>query len=94
MYTEHLGNGIALLGSAANHFTLMPEADCSFHGINAESMYFKGLLDRMGVQAEVIHIGDFKSFGETFYRTGPSDYAKQQQEQLIDSISFGAPFEE
>lgn len=86
MYTEHLGNGTALLGSAANHFTLMPEADCSFHGINAESMYFKGLLDRMGVQAEVIHIGDFKSFGETFYRTGPSDYAKQQQEQLIDSI--------
>ena len=86
IYTEHLGNGTALLGSAANHFTLMPEADCAFHGINAESMYFKGLLDRMGVRAEVVHIGDFKSFGETFYRTGPSDYAKQQQEQLVDSI--------
>lgn len=86
MYTEHLSNGTALLGSVANHFALMPEADCSFHGINAESMYFKGLLDKIGVRAEVIHIGDFKSFGETFYRTGPSEEAKRQEEQLIDSI--------
>jgi len=86
LYSEHLTNGMALLGSAANHFTLMPESDCEFHGINAESMYFKGMLDKVGVRAEVIHIGDFKSYGETFYRTGPSDEAKQQEEKLIDSI--------
>lgn len=86
LYSEKLGNGTAILGSAANHFALMPEADCEFTGIHAESMYFKGLLDRVGVQADVIHIGDFKSFGENFYRTGPSEPAKQQEEQLIDSI--------
>jgi protease-4 len=86
VYTEHLSNGTALLGSAANHLTLMPEADCSFHGIHSESMYFKGLMDKVGVRADVIHIGDFKSYGETFYRTGPSDQAKQQEEQLIDSV--------
>ena len=86
MYTEHLSNGTALLGSAANHLTLMPEADCSFHGIHAESLYFKGLLDKAGVRAEVIHIGDFKSYGETFYRTGPSEEARKQKEKLIDSI--------
>jgi len=86
LYTEYLHNGTALLGSAANHFTLMPEASCSFHGIHAESLYFKGMLDKAGVRADVIHIGDFKSFGENFYRTGPSDYAKQQESRLIDSI--------
>ena len=64
----------------------MPEADCSFHGIYAESMYYKGLLDKLGVLADVIHIGDFKSFGEAYYRSGPSDYAKQQEETLISSI--------
>lgn len=86
MYTEHLSNGTAVLGSAANHFVLMPEADCSFDGIYAESMYFKGLLDKVGVRADVIHIGDFKSYGETYYRTGPSDHAKGQEEKLVDSI--------
>ena len=86
LYSEHLTNGIALLGSAANHFALMPEADCGFNGIYAESMYYKGLLDKLGVQADVIHIGDFKSYGEAYYRSGPSDYAKQQEETLISSI--------
>jgi protease-4 len=86
LYSEQMSNGIALLGSAANHFTLMPQADCSFNGIYAESMYFKGLLDKLGIQAEVIHIGDFKSYGETYYLGGPSDYARQQEEKLIDSI--------
>ena len=86
LYSEQLTNGIALLGSTANHFTLMPEANCSFNGIYAESMYYKGLLDKLGIQADVIHIGDFKNFGEMFYRSGPSDYAKQQEEKLINSI--------
>ncbi|MEO0017922.1 MAG: hypothetical protein RLZZ522_1205 [Verrucomicrobiota bacterium] len=86
MYSEKLSNGTALLGSAANHFTLMSEADCSFNGIYAESMYFKGLLDQLGVRVDVIHIGDFKSYGENYYRAEPSDAARQQQEQLIDSI--------
>ena len=86
LYSEHLTNGTTLLGSAANHFALMPEADCSFSGIHSESMYYKGLMDKVGVRAEVIHIGDFKSYGETFYRSGPSDEAKQQQEKLIDSV--------
>jgi len=86
LYSDSLSNATALLGSAANHFTLMPEGDVSFSGIYSESMYYKGLLDKAGVVADVIHIGDFKSFGEQYYRTGPSDFAKQQQEELIGSI--------
>ena len=35
---------------------------------------------------DVIHIGDFKSAGETLYRTGPSEYAKKQEDILFDSI--------
>jgi protease IV len=86
IFTDSLTNRTALLGSAANHFTLMPEGDVDFTGIHAESYYYKGLLDKAGVAADVIHIGDFKSYGEEFYRTGPSDYAKQQEDKLIGGI--------
>lgn len=86
LYTDSYSNATALLGSAANHFTLMPEGDVSFSGLYSESMYFKGLLDKAGVTADVIHIGDFKSFGEQYYRTGPSEFAKQQTEELIGGI--------
>lgn len=85
-YTEGISNGSAVLGSVANHFTLMPEGNIMLTGMYSESMYFKGLLDKVGVQAQVVHIGDFKSAGETFYRSGPSDYAKQQTATLFDSL--------
>ena len=85
-YTEQLTNGSAIIGSAANHFTLLPEGNVSLTGMYSESMYFKGLLDKMGLKVDVIHIGDFKSAGETLYRTGPSDYAKKQENALFDSI--------
>ena len=86
LYSDSFNNATALLGSAANHFTLMPEGDVSFSGLYSESMYYKGLLDKAGVVADVIHIGDFKSFGEEYYRTGPSDFAKQQQDELIGGL--------
>ena len=85
-YTEILNNGTAIIGSAANHFTLMPEGNVTLNGMYSESMYFKGLLDKLGVKVEVIHIGDFKSAGETFYRTGPSEYAQKQSDLLFESI--------
>lgn len=85
-YTEQLNNGSAIIGSAANHFTLLPEGNVSLTGMYSESLYFKGLLDKAGLQVDVIHIGDFKSAGETLYRTGPSDYAKKQENALFDSI--------
>lgn len=86
LYTEYLTTTTALLGSAANHMTLMPEGNVMLSGLYGESMYFKNLLDKVGVKVEVIHIGDFKSAGETYYRTGPSEYAEKQNKELLDSI--------
>jgi protease-4 len=85
-YSEAFTNATALIGSTANHFTLLPAADITFHGLHAESMYFKELLDKVGVRAEVIHIGDYKSFGEEFWRIGPSDEALEQEESLVGSV--------
>ncbi len=85
-YTEKLGNGTALLGSVANHLTLMPQGSVKLTGLYAESMYFKGMFDKAGVSVDVVHIGDFKSAGETFSRSGPSAEAKAQQGKLMDAI--------
>ena len=86
LYTEGLGFGTALLASASNHAVLMPEGGVDLSGLYAESMYFKGLLDKFGVAADVVHIGDFKSAGETFCRTGPSEPARKQEEELLDGM--------
>lgn len=86
LYAKSYNLSTAVLGSAANHFCVMPEGGSSFKGLFSESMYFKGLLDKVGVAIDVIHIGDFKSAGEQFYRNGPSEPAQKQAEELLDSL--------
>ena len=100
-FTETLGNTQAILGSAASHLVLMPEGDVSISGLYSERLYYKDLLDRVGVKANVIHIGDFKSAGETYYRNGPSEPAKRQSravmqsqfDQLVEAIASGRKLE-
>ncbi len=86
IYTESLSIQSALLGSAANHMTLLPEGNVMLNGLYGESMYFKNMLDAVGVNVEVIHIGDFKSAGENFYRNEPSESAQLQTDLLMDSL--------
>lgn len=86
IYTESLDAKTARLGAHANHLVLMPEGNVSLTGMFSESLYFKGLLDKIGVTAHVVHIGDFKSFGEAYYREGPSAPARKQTKKLYDSI--------
>ncbi len=86
VYSEDYSVKSALIGSAATKFTLMPESGVSFRGLYAESYYFKDLLDRLGLEAQVIHIGDYKSAGEELYRNAPSPEAAAQEEKLMDSI--------
>lgn len=86
IYTETLDAKTAQLGAHANHLVLMPEGNVSLNGMFSESLYFKDLLDKIGVTAHVVHIGDFKSFGEPYYRNGPSEPARQQNEELYDAL--------
>lgn len=86
LYTEALNSRTALLGSAANHFVLMPEGNVTLTGIYSENLYYKDLFENLGITVDVVHIGDFKSAGETFYRNGPSEPAARQTEELYDAI--------
>jgi len=86
VFCEVLTNRTLFLGSAASRLVLMPTGEVIFNGIYTESLYFKNLLDKIGVQADILHCGAYKSAGEPFYRTEPSKEAQQQTNRLLDSI--------
>jgi len=86
LYSDRLTLGSALFGAAASHFSLMPEARVVLNGLYAENLYFKGLFDMIGLQADVVHIGEYKSAGEMFTREGPSEAARRQTERLLDAL--------
>ncbi|MCZ6816736.1 MAG: S49 family peptidase, partial [Planctomycetota bacterium] len=73
IYVETLHPRTLLLGSAASQLVMLPTGWLDFSGMYGEALYFKNLLEKLNLEVDILHCGDFKSAGEPFYRTGPSD---------------------
>lgn len=66
---------------------IMPETgDLMLPGVHAEAMFYKGLLAKLGVEADFIHIGDFKGAAEPMTREGFSEPVRENMTSLIDSL--------
>jgi protease-4 len=55
-------------------------------GVHAEATFFKGLLGKLGVQADFIHMGAYKGAAEPFTREKFSDPVRENMTSLIDSM--------
>jgi protease IV len=74
--------------SAAPKLYLPPASDSWFTliGIRAEMSFFKGTLDKLGVQAQMDHVGMYKSGSETYTRSEMSEADRQQTNALLESL--------
>lgn len=70
---------------AGDSLSVAPQSTLWLTGFYAESPYLKGLLDKIGVGADFMHMGDYKSAAEMFTRTGPSEPAEANLNWLYDS---------
>ena len=74
----------SLLCSGSN-LSIAPQSALWFIGIYTESVYVKDLLDKIGVQGDFLHMGDYKSAAEIFTRSEPSKPAEENINWLLDS---------
>ena len=54
------------VATAADRIYMMPEDMLDLKGLRIEAMYFKGTLDKLGIQANVVHAGKYKDYGDTY----------------------------
>ena len=73
-----------LLASAADEIYMAPNTDLFLDGVASESMYLKGSLDKLGIQADMEHIGEYKDAAEPLTRTGASDASREASNALLD----------
>ncbi len=65
----------------------MPESGyLEVNGFRVGGVYFKDLLSKLGIEAEVVHIGKYKSAGDIFKRTSMSDADREQLTTLLNEI--------
>ncbi|MFU8803365.1 MAG: signal peptide peptidase SppA [Bradymonadaceae bacterium] len=74
------------LASAADEIWLMPYTAYMPTGINVQFLSYQPVLENVGIQAEFVRIGDYKSAPERFIKPRPSDEALEQTEAYIDTI--------
>ncbi|MFP5079465.1 signal peptide peptidase SppA [Pedobacter sp. JCM 36344] len=77
-YSEVYTQGAYYLASAADKVYLNPEGALEFKGLNSQVMFFKGALDKLGIEAQIIRVGNYKSAVEPFFTDKMSDKNREQ----------------
>jgi len=85
-YADDYSQGAYYLASAADKIYLNPQGLVSLKGLSTEIMFFKGTLEKLEVEPEVIRHGKFKSAIEPFILDKMSDENRMQIAGFIDPI--------
>ena len=75
-----------LLAGACDRIFMSPGGTLMIPGVRAEMSYYKGLLDKLGIEFHVLQMGKYKSAGEPFTRTEPSPAAREEMTGIVDDL--------
>jgi protease IV len=85
-YGEMMSQGAYYLASAADQVYLSPEGVIDFRGLNAEVMFIKNLLEKVGIQPQIIKLGKYKSAAEPLFLERLSAENREQIRAYTGSI--------
>lgn len=85
-YSEVYTQDAYYVASAANKVYLNPQGALEFKGFNSELMFFKGALEKIGVEAQIIRVGNYKSAVEPFINEKMSEYNRQQVSAYVNGL--------
>lgn len=74
------------IASVADRICLDPTGAVNWNGLAAQRMYYTRLLEKVGVEMQILKVGTFKSAVEPFFRTSMSDADRKQTEEYMGGI--------
>lgn len=85
-YAETYSVGSYLLASACDEVVLTPAGVGMVNGLASSTTYYAELFENIGIEADMEHVGDFKSAVEPYERMAPSEAAAEATNALLDSL--------
>ncbi len=85
-YGEYLSEKDFYLASVANELYITPEGLIEFNGLNAQTMFFKGSLDKLEIEVQVFKVGSYKSGAEPFTNKKMSEANREQITSFVNSM--------
>ena len=74
------------VASVADRICLDPTGQVEWNGLAAQKMYYTRLLEKIGVEMQILKVGTFKSAVEPYFRTSMSDADRLQTMQYLEGI--------
>ncbi len=75
-----------LVACACDEIVMPETGELMLPGVHAEAMFYKGLLAKLGIEADFIHIGAYKGAAEPMTRESFSEPVRENMNSLIDSL--------
>jgi len=85
-YADNLSQGAYYLASVSDKIYLNSDGSGAMTGLGSTMMFFKDLLDKLGIEVQLIRHGKFKAAAEQFIANGISKENYEQNKEMIDSI--------
>jgi protease-4 len=83
---ESYGQSNYYLVSVADRICLDPTGAVDWNGLSANKMYFTRVMEKIGVEMQILKVGTFKSAVEPFFRTSMSEADRKQTMEYLGGI--------
>ena len=88
-HLEYAGNREYYLATGCSKIAASPTALLDVTGLAAEVTFYKGALDKLGVQAQFEGVGKYKNAPNQFTETAFTEPHREQMEALVESLFDG-----
>lgn len=85
-YADTYMQGCYYLSSVADKLIINPIGNLDLHGLASGPTFYKGLLDKLGIEMQIFKVGTFKSAVEPFMLDKMSDANKEQVNSYINDV--------
>lgn len=85
-YGDQITQSAYYIASVADEIYLNPQGMVDIHGLSSSVYFYKGLLDKLGVEMQVLKVGTFKSAVEPYLLDSISAANREQMEQYMGEI--------
>ena len=86
-FGAYISNSNYKLASIADEVVMVPSASASLDltGYHYSDLYYKGLFDKIGVNMEVVRIGNYKSYGEEYIGNDMTPELRSELTRILEN---------
>lgn len=85
-YAESYSQTNYYIASVADKMYLNAVGSVAWNGLSAQKMYYTRLMEKIGMEMQILKVGTFKSAVEPYFRTSMSKEDRQQTQQYVAGI--------